>query len=87
MRARAGIMRAVDDGALVPFLKTSRPFDRRKSAHNRFFAELDVRGAESRRLLLRHSVFGIRHAKLLATRGKSHLRIALANRIQQLARE
>ena len=41
---RAGIMRAVDDGALIPFLKTSRPFDRRKSAHNRFFAELDVRG-------------------------------------------
>ena len=38
------IMRAVDDGALVPFLKTSGPFDRRKSAHNRFFAKLDVRG-------------------------------------------
>ena len=37
-------MRAVDDGALVPFLKASGPFDRRKSAHNRFFAELDVRG-------------------------------------------
>ena len=44
-RARGSrIMRAVDDGALVPFLKASGPFDRRKSAHNRFFAELDVRG-------------------------------------------
>src|SRR4029077_4271852 len=40
---RTGIMRAVDDGALVPFLKTGRPLNGRKSAHNRFFAELDVR--------------------------------------------
>src|SRR6478672_2760280 len=37
-------MRAVDDSALVPFLKTSGPLDRRKAAHNRFFAELDIRG-------------------------------------------
>ena len=44
MRAAPRIMRAVDDGALIPFLKTSRPFDRCQSAHNRFFAELDVRG-------------------------------------------
>ena len=37
-------MRAVDDGALIPFLKASRPFDGGESAHNRFFAELRVRG-------------------------------------------
>src|SRR4029077_2044719 len=38
------IMRAVDDDALVPFLKTSRPLNGRKSAHNRFFIDEDIRG-------------------------------------------
>jgi hypothetical protein len=37
-------MRAVNDGTLIPFLKASRPFNRCQSAHNRFFAELEVRG-------------------------------------------
>jgi len=31
MRAAAGIMRAVDNGALIPFLKTGRPLNGRKS--------------------------------------------------------
>ena len=37
-------MCAVDDGALIPFLKASRPFDGGESANNRFFAELRIRG-------------------------------------------
>src|SRR5262245_9779174 len=42
---------------------------------------------EPRRSLLQHSVFGIRHAKQLATFCKSHSQIALASPIEQLARE
>src|SRR4051794_22317609 len=37
-------MCAVDNSALVPFLKTCRPFDSSKPAHNCFFSELYVCG-------------------------------------------
>ena len=42
------IVRAIDDGALVPALKTCRPFDRSESSRDSTFADVDLRGTNSR---------------------------------------
>ena len=41
-------MRAIDDGAFVPALKTRRPFNRHQSARNGGIVDVDLSGARKR---------------------------------------
>ena len=84
---RGWVMRAIDDCAVVPLLKTSGPIDSGKSTRNRGLVDVDLRRAE--RTDCYRGVLFLMMARQCNWRAvvTIRLQIAVALRNQRLARE